>query len=152
MNQLCYRKLHGWKYQLFLPYSCQIPIYPDGALPIETHFADLSIGGRLYVRPGYAWDGCSGPTLDDETNMRGGFLHDVLYGFIRLGKLTPAKRPQIDELLFNTCMEDGMWKRRAELYRLGVKLGGGFYIGPRKSDQLVLEYAPKIIAPEFAII
>lgn len=152
MNHLCYRKLHGWKYQLFLPYRCQTPIFPDGAMPITTHFADLSLAGILDVRPGYAWDGCSGPTIDDETNMRGGFLHDVFYGFFRLGKLSLKKRPQVDELLFNTCMEDGMWKRRADLYHLGVKLGGGFHVGPKSSDQLVLHYAPKLRGPEITKI
>ena len=42
-------------------------------------FCSLTTEGLLIIRPGYAWDGPSGPTFDTPSFMRGSLIHDVLY-------------------------------------------------------------------------
>ena len=76
MDCISYKK--GYKYQLTETYKIKVDIKP--LEHILTHFIDLTPEGILIIRKGYAWDGCSGPTWDDETNMRAGLIHDSLYG------------------------------------------------------------------------
>ena len=109
-----YRK--GYKYQLVedesikLDFSC-----PD----IITEYIEI-IKGVLTAKKGYAWDGCSGPSWDDKTNMRGGLFHDAMYQLIRMGLLGMGYRHQADKLLRTVCREDGMNWFRAWYYFEGV--------------------------------
>lgn len=92
-NNIDPRKIHyraGYKYQLVKDYSQQL----DLRLPADiiTEYISLSKSGLLTMFKGYAWDGCSGPTYDDKTNMRGGLLHDGGYQLMRLGLLSQEYR------------------------------------------------------------
>jgi hypothetical protein len=106
----------GYKYQLARDYIIQMDLeHPD----IITDYIIFS-KGLMTIRKGYAWDGCSGPTYDDNTNMRGGLVHDAGYQLIRLGLLAHKNKEFFDKLLRTICLEDGMWKIRAWYYFEGV--------------------------------
>lgn len=65
----------GYKYQLVSDYIIETKIL---GYNIDTKYIKLFPDGKLTIIEGYAWDGCSGPTKDDKTNMRGGLVHDAL--------------------------------------------------------------------------
>lgn len=108
----------GYKYQLARDYSIQL----DLKLPtdIVTEYVIITKDGLMILKRSYAWDGCSGPTYDDKTNMRGGLVHDGGYQLMRLGLLPPEYKDIFDKLLRFICLEDGMWKIRAWYYFEGV--------------------------------
>ena len=115
-----YRKLKGYKYLLLDRYV------HEGLLP----FADMRVGnefcnierGFLYIRPGYAWDGPSGPTIDTDDFMAGSLVHDALYQLMREGLLDIRHRKYADELLRDICIAEGMPKWRAWYVYHSVRL------------------------------
>ena len=107
----------GYKYQLAADYSIKTNIL---GYDIDTEYIRLAPDGILTLREGYAWDGCSGPTKDDKTNMRGGLIHDGLYQLMREGHLPEEVRIIADCMLKNICIEDGMDRFRAWYYFEGV--------------------------------
>lgn len=115
-DKIKYRE--GYKYQLAESYALQLAI----ALlaDIITDYITLTKDGLLTIFAGYAWDGCSGPTYDDKTNMRGGLVHDALYQLMRLGLLPESYREYADRTLKELCLEDGMCRLRAWYYFEGV--------------------------------
>ena len=128
----------GYKYQLHKPYSIPIPIQSGQPVVGNTFlcgpFLELSPDGQLLIKSGYAWDGCSGPTWDDKTNMRAGLVHDALYQFIR-NRILPEDvfRPMADTMFKQICLEDGMCSLRATLYYTAVrKFGGNAVQKPRE--------------------
>ena len=109
----------GYKYQLFEDYTEIIGIYPEA--DIETEYIILRKSGLLIIKEGYAWDGASGPTIDTRSSMRGSLKHDALYQLMRLKLLPEAWRRKTDEILRDTCIEDGMWRWRAALWFRAVE-------------------------------
>ncbi|MFA6271203.1 MAG: hypothetical protein WC657_08440, partial [Candidatus Paceibacterota bacterium] len=87
---------------------------------VSTQFIELYEDGRCLVRKGYCWDGCSGPTWDDDTNMVPGLHHDIKYQLIRLGLIPQICRGIADAELKEECIERGMWRVRAWYYFEGV--------------------------------
>ncbi len=82
--------------------------------------------GILTLKPGYMWDGPSGPTVDTENFIRASLVHDALYQLIREGVL-PIKpyRKKADKLLLEICEKDGMsWFRRRYVYYAVRQFGG----------------------------
>ena len=113
----------GYKYQLAADYSVNVNIKP--AEDIDTKFIKLTKGGRLTIVDGYAWDGPSGPVVDTRQNMRASLVHDALYQLMRRRKLAVGKcRDKADKLFASICVEDGVPRRIARAYYLGLKLGG----------------------------
>jgi hypothetical protein len=108
----------GYKYQLACDYRRVIPVYPTS--DIVTPFYSLSIDGELLIRAGYAWDGASGPTWDTLSSMKGSLIHDVLYQAMRQQLLDHSWRSKADDLLFDICIESGMFRWRAWLWRKAV--------------------------------
>jgi hypothetical protein len=93
--------------------------------------------GNLVIREAYCVDGCSGPTLDDDSNMQAGWMHDGLYQILRLGKLAVTKkdfdkmRKLADLSFLDQLKRDGMpWFRR-KYYYWGVRMGGKKHAMPR---------------------
>lgn len=132
MSQIRYKD--SYKYQLHDSYTISVPITPD--VSINTGYIVLTCSGELTISKGYAWDGCSGPTWDDCTNMRGGLIHDALYQLMREGHLSQAFRPAADMTLKNICLEDGMNSIRAWLYHKAVKLFGQKFSEKRAEEVL----------------
>lgn len=112
-----YRK--GYKYQLVSNVYCDIPIYPED--DIKTEYIYLGKKGTLIIWTGYAWDGASGPTIDDNTNMRASLVHDALYQLMRQGLLGPEHRKAADDVFYLICLECGMSKVRAKYYYWSVR-------------------------------
>jgi hypothetical protein len=52
----------GYRYQLVRPFCAKTKIRP--ARVILTEWIILTPDGWLYIRPGYAWDGASGPAVN----------------------------------------------------------------------------------------
>ena len=123
-----YRSLTGYKYQLTERYCIQTPIKP--LQKIVAPFIRLGKTGSLQILKGYAWDGCSGPTWDDKTNMRGGLVHDACYQILREGYLVDIEgkyRKIADQLLRQICLEDGMGTIRAWYYYRAVRSFGALH-------------------------
>jgi hypothetical protein len=112
----------GYKYQLVEGDSWQTDIIPEQ--PIDEPFYSLDMNGLLTAKPGYAWDGPSGPTIDTHTFMRGSLFHDICYQMMREGLISRnGNRTKSDKLLREVCLFDGMWKVRAWWVYKGVRKG-----------------------------
>lgn len=129
----------GYKYQLITPnFSKSVEIYPDKSIQEKTgQFIQLDQDGFLQIQHGYAWDGCSGPTLDDKTNMRAGLIHDALYQLMRQGLLSQNWREQADRELRKVCLEDGMSWIRAWYYYKAVRLFAASAAKPSSKKEIL---------------
>ena len=141
MNQITYRNLRSYKYQLMDDYIIQIDIKPENDL--DLRFLSLSKDGLLTIKKAYAWDGPSGPTIDTPDFMRGSLVHDALYQLMRLSVLDYKKyRKQADEILREICLEDGMFSFRAWYVYQAVQAFGTSAAAPRKEPEVLLFSAP----------
>ena len=104
----------GYKYQIKEDYSVNVAIKPAKA--IWTDWAMLTTEGILTIRKYYSYDGASGPTIDTKSSMRGSLVHDALYQLMREGRLSIDWRYLADQELKIKCIEDGMWKWRANIW------------------------------------
>jgi len=114
----------GYKYQLYEDYSA------TNGKPLQTtitgydiclDFIRLTPDGLLDIKKGYAWDGASGPTIDTDSTFRGSLVHDALYQLMREDLIGQHNRIIADCYLRDICIEDGMWKWRANLWYDGVR-------------------------------
>lgn len=138
----CYRELKKYKYQLMEDYGLPIDIKPENDLNYK--FFSLSSTGLLTIRKGYAWDGPSGPSIDTPDFMRGSLIHDALYQLMRLGALDyRLHRKRADEILRETCKEDGMSSFRAWYVYQGVHLFGESNARPRPEPEVIIICVPK---------
>jgi hypothetical protein len=128
-----------YKYQITRPFVFQTGIIPPE--DIVYPFFMLSTSGILYVRPGYAWDGASGPTWDSKSSMRPSLVHDCFCQMAADRKLDYATyAPQYNELFRKMCIADGMWPWRARIWKAGVIIGHG-------GDPEISDGNPERIAP-----
>ena len=114
-------------------YRALVDIYTQTRIKgydISTNYIRLMPCGNLIAKKGYACDGASGPTIDDNSNMHGAFAHDGLFQLLRLGKLGYQKdefdknRKLADKTLIDQCKKDGMpWIRR-QLWYYSLRLFG----------------------------
>lgn len=117
-----YRYLKGYKYELLRTETVKTKI--EGVevntdcdfIPDKPVYIVLFPTGELFVKERYAWDGASFLTFDTKSTMKGSLIHDALYQLMREGKLDRSWRKYADELLRDICIEDGMWKFRANLW------------------------------------
>ena len=128
-EKILYREVN-YKYILAGPYSIKTEFRPIDPTPVEG-LIHLSPAGRLLFRPGYAFDGPSGPTFDTKTAMRAALVHDGLYQLMREGYLQPYCRKAADELFFRILRADGMGKLRSLLWWRGVRRFAAFAIKPQ---------------------
>lgn len=119
----CIRYGTGYKYQLRAGYAVRIPELADPErLPIVTDWIDLDPDGTLRIRPGYAWDGASGPTYDSKSSMRPSLVHDALYQLMRMELLDREQwRDEADAIFRRMCKEDGMWSLLASVWHFMVR-------------------------------
>ncbi len=128
-----YRHLHGYKYESL---ETETVITEIVGMEIDMRYITLWESGQLFIRERYAWDGASGPTWDDKTNMRGSLVHDALYQLMREGHLDRIYRRYADELLREICLADGMWKFRADVWFWFVRKFGEKYSMPQKKPPM----------------
>ncbi len=129
-----YRELRGWKYELLE--TEMFDLFGISEDDIETEYINYHrFTGQLYVMRRYAWDGASGPTWDDKTNMRSSLIHDALYQLIREGHLDIKWRKRADELFREICIADGMNKFRAAIWYWVVRVRGRSRAMPEKNPR-----------------
>ena len=130
----------GYKYQLAADYSVKINIKPEK--DIDTKFIKLDTKGNLTIIEGYAWDGPSGPVIDTKENMRASLVHDALYQLMRRRKITAkAHKDKADKLFKRMCIKDGVPRTTAQVYYLGLNIGGKPATNPK--NKKVIHKAPE---------
>jgi len=135
MSKSYIRYRSGYKYQLATRYSMPITIKPKKE--IKTEFITLDTKGKLTIKEGYAWDGPSGPVVDTKENMRASVVHDALYQLMRQKKLSvTAYKDRADKIFKNICIQDGVPKKIASAYYLGLKLGGKPATDPKNKKKI----------------
>lgn len=132
MEKIKYCK--GYKYQLREDYSLQTNVLPKE--DIHTELVSLTKDGLLTIRKYFAWDGCSGPTIDDRTNTRACFVHDVFYYLMRMGMLDCLWREVIDSMLEDMMIEDGALPIRAAYYHSAVHMLAGRCASPKSARKV----------------
>ena len=123
----------GYKYQVTRDHTIRIAVRPFAEIDID--FIRLTMDGQLTIRKGYAWDGASGPTWDTRNSMRGSLYHDVGYQLIRLRLIDKAHKGYFDQLLYDVCVEDGMFKFRAAYWKWAVVNFGTGFVRPSAERQ-----------------
>lgn len=125
----------GYKYQLADHARFYLNFAPPKA--IETDFIIFYRTGVFVIKSGYAWDGPSGPTFDDKSNLQASCLHDAGYQLMRLGLLDEkVYRELFDEEFKQICKRDGMNFFRAWMYFQGVHLFGEQYA--KRQEEVIL--------------
>lgn len=109
----------GYKYQLRKPALFKTPIIIEK--DIVTELVVLRRDGWLIIDKYFAWDGCSGPTWDDKTNMRACLAHDALYYLMRTGLLDISYRDVVDQYLHDLMNKDGAIHLRSDYYQWAVQ-------------------------------
>ena len=109
-----------YKYQLVEDEKIKINIV---GYDVELDFIKLDIDGNLTIKKGYAWDGASG-AFDTKTIMLGALVHDSLYQLLRNNLLPIETRILCDKEFKRICLENGMFKFRANYVYKAVRTCG----------------------------
>ena len=134
MIPIKYRSLKKYKYEILeeyrhrvcihLPANCSylIPTCCQGFVGVcgTVGRSDKYKIIEIIVKPGYCYDGTSGPTIDTENTMRGSLVHDVLYQMMRESVIPVGCVTYADNLFHQILLEDGMSRFRAWYYFQGV--------------------------------
>ncbi len=121
MKVLEYKK--GYKYQTHKVFTHNVGSFefsnPNGTSVVDD-FIELTKAGKLTIKAGYAWDGCSGPTIDTANTMQAGLVHDALYQLMRKNLIPASERLKADNQLREVGIANGMWKFKANIYHWAV--------------------------------
>lgn len=146
-----YREIASAK-QLCSEFRFQLRTAPGYAA--KAGFVSFDAKGRVTVKPGYVWDGASGPTLDTVDSVCGSLLHDVCYELMRLCMLPSlVYKPEADILFYERLIEDGMLQYRAWAWYIAVRQFGGASVLPESQTPIKRapvpfeSQKPKIISP-----
>lgn len=144
-TQIKYRA--GIKYIIAEDWSIDLNLFlrfPGLPVDVVTDLVELTKDGVLTLRKYFFSDGPSGPTVDDESDLRTGFTHDGLYYLLRKGELPPTFRAYADKLLEELGLADGMQPLRAGIWHQGVEI---FAAGSAKVgyDPYPVQVAPMLI-------
>jgi len=131
----------GYKYQSRNNMIFQVFIYPEQ--DIITDLIVLRKDGWLWVSKYFAWDGCSGLTWDDSTNMCAGLAHDSLYALMRMELLPLHLRYKVDYQLKRIMLRDEALVCRANYYEFAVNKFAGHAARPESAKKMLV--APKRI-------
>lgn len=144
MEQMGYRKLTSYKYQVMEDYTIKINLKPLKRIrPKVARFLSLSPHGVLSIKKNYAWDGPSGPTIDTKDFIRGSLVHDALYQLMRESVLDyKVHRQRADEIFRELLLEDSMCSFRAWYAYQAVHLfaEGGARPQPEQEPEII--YVP----------
>ena len=106
--------------------------YPGKTLVTGYNIAgdrfSLLENGNLILKPGFRWNGPSGPAVDTPKSMMPSGLHDCLYGAISAGLLPDSVRELSDET-YREALRNWMvpgWRRL--LHFKGVRWFGWMHI------------------------
>lgn len=122
MSRKQIKYIDGVKYSLQEGYTFESRIIIDRFIETQFFFIQQKKNGSIWtLKPGFACDGPSGPTIDTPDSMRGAFEHDSKYAAMRMGLIDQKWRDIADEELEQTLLEDGMNEDRAHTWHWGVK-------------------------------
>jgi hypothetical protein len=136
-NKLIYRE-RKYKYQVLNPDGFTLDTGIRG-YSAESKFFTIRPDGRWTANFLYAWDGASGPTYDDDTNMVPSLFHDVGYQAIRMNLIPLAVKKDLDDMLMYMMIDRGASFLRAKIYHDGVTIGGGSSCIPGEDDNDIKE-------------
>jgi hypothetical protein len=134
-NKLIYRK-RKYKYQVVSDY---ISYYGLMGYDIDNQYYKITADGWITAKRLYSWDGASGPTVDDNTNMVPALHHDIVYQAIRRSELPLSVKAFADDKLRDEMIERGAPHWRAQMYHDGVTLGGLSSCVPGTDDSDIKE-------------
>lgn len=120
-----------------LPDDVAVHLYDEDGKPL----VDID-NAAMYVRPGYEWDGASGPTIDTDNTMEAALLHDVAYQCLRervlphpLGTRSHKQvRKWADKEFRRFLKQEGMFIIRRWYYYLGVRGFAAYAARPPGED------------------
>jgi hypothetical protein len=123
------------KYEMLIEMSVDIHKYKRlSQLNIDHPYYSIS-NKTVIAKEGYRWDGPSGPTIDDETNLRASLFHDIIYQ--AMGEQSKIKRLSLwvrffirreaDRLFKAMLKADGMPPFRRQMYFIAVRGVGAFF-------------------------
>lgn len=143
---MIYRKIEGFKYQLLSSFSTVVPLTLAPRETVQSPkngpaMITLDTEGILQISKGYLWDGASGPTWDDNTNMVPALVHDALYQLMRCKAIPLAHRRTVDRHFHFMLRNRGMNKFRAWKWYWGVRMFGKSSAKPQKSEKYVAHKA-----------
>lgn len=140
----------SYKYRLLEDAEFQTPFRPNQRIeftppPVTPPRIILDVDGKLLVGENYAWDGCSGPTIDTKDSMQAGLAHDAVYNLFRLNLLprTDFNRKLADDLFKRILREDGMGAIRAAYWHGAVRAFGESSTRPQQDSK----YKQRLVAP-----
>lgn len=136
MKKIYFRKISRGIYQLEKKFAIITRLRPYTT--VQTGCITLDVTGLLILEPLYVSDGPSGPTLDTKSSIRGAFVHDALYRLMRRGLLDLSYRKDADEEIRDLCIEDKMYKWRANLWYRMLRIAGEKNAIYNKKDCLIL--------------
>ncbi len=106
---------------------------------ISTEFIELTPGGVMIVKAGYAWDGASW-AWDTISAMHGSCGHDSLFQLLRQGHLPQSVREAADKAFGRWLKQDGMWAWRANLWVATLGIFGAAAADPANKKEVL--FAP----------
>lgn len=119
----------GGEYRFTLAAPQIIALSQPPAAPLINDWITIGPNGVLWIKSGYAWDGCSivpdGPRGSDglPITWKASLIHDALYQYaIGNGTYTRAQA----DAFFREALHDCGFAFRG-LYYVGVRLFGGLY-------------------------
>jgi hypothetical protein len=126
--------------QLCSEFRFLLPVKPGYAK--EVGFISFDKAGRVTIKPGYCWDGASGPTIDTNDCVCAALGHDVMYELMRAGALPSyIYKPLADMWFRDRLLTDGMIQYRAFAWYRAVQLFGAEGTDP--ANAVVVRRAPK---------
>jgi len=122
-----YESIRQYKYRTIREMVFQTPVPATEIVVTGDGYVSLDVVGVLSLRKGYAWDGPSGPTYDDATNMIPSLEHDAFYQLMSEGLLAQGSRVAVDRYFRTRLLHHGMGRLRAYIYFRSVRVFGGKY-------------------------
>lgn len=105
--------------------SYQTSLRPmDNMIGICGGRVDVSEFGLVCIRPGYWWDGASGPAIDSFDFMDASLLHDVYFQMMRERNISIWNFPRANWAMFKMSRRYGMHWFRASYAWLTVTIFG----------------------------
>lgn len=117
-----------YKYRLDAPFSHYLQNFKAGygVVSLPDMWVMLSPAGVLQFRPGYMWDGPSGPALDTVDMLRASLVHDGLYQLMAARTLPKCEWKKLaDREFYGVMRQDNVPGWRALYAYAAVRWFGG---------------------------
>ncbi len=137
------------------PYEYQLEEEEVGRTAIlgysfDTKYFSLTEDGIITAHVLYAWDGCSGPTVDDDDKRAGeegdgsktavpSLWHDVKYQMMRMFLIPESMKEIADQEFHDDLVARKFNHLRADIWHLGVHFGGASSCKPGSDNDNIME-------------